>query len=341
MKKCFICNKEADKKGSHIVPHFLMKRIDNEEGTNARDKELGFEITESGSTSYFGKAVLPEKLEEIYGEVTDELIENNKNGGIVDHYFCSDCEKKLGIIESEYSQILKIDVEELSNYISFDNGFISFLFWLSIAFRLSIQKESDFQLKPKDEKKLRRILFKYLNLDKKKIEPDLSDSDLSGMSYKLLRSPNYSLERGTFLTNIPSYSQPYSLMIGEFILFIYFKNTHIKGMTQDFYGSQKFKENAELNNAFSKEHSYAIKDTELKNIINQFIKRGNSLRLNDFNLKLDFLYGRILGHRQKMPDRIKKEILEKVFNNNDKLGIRDTPEQQIKIVREVLEKYHT
>ncbi len=54
MKECFICNNEADKKGSHIVPHFLMKRIDNEEGSKERDKELGFEITETGSKSYFG-----------------------------------------------------------------------------------------------------------------------------------------------------------------------------------------------------------------------------------------------------------------------------------------------
>lgn len=33
MSKCLLCNtNEADKTGSHIIPHFLMKMIDNQKG---------------------------------------------------------------------------------------------------------------------------------------------------------------------------------------------------------------------------------------------------------------------------------------------------------------------
>lgn len=33
MEKCNLCKEnDADKKGSHIVPHFLLKRIENIEG---------------------------------------------------------------------------------------------------------------------------------------------------------------------------------------------------------------------------------------------------------------------------------------------------------------------
>jgi len=45
MDNCKLCkNKPADKKGSHIVPHFLLKRIENEEGKSERDYEIGFSI---------------------------------------------------------------------------------------------------------------------------------------------------------------------------------------------------------------------------------------------------------------------------------------------------------
>src|SRR5690554_2297226 len=112
MRNCLLCDENpADKTGSHIVPHFLAKRIDNEPGESGRDKEMGFVITEDSTTSYFGRSVQPEKLEEIYGEVTDELIENNSIDGIVDNYFCSDCETNLAIIESEYAKTIESNTE--------------------------------------------------------------------------------------------------------------------------------------------------------------------------------------------------------------------------------------
>lgn len=40
MKNCLLCEQNpADKTGSHIVPHFLSKRIDNEVGSKERNKE--------------------------------------------------------------------------------------------------------------------------------------------------------------------------------------------------------------------------------------------------------------------------------------------------------------
>ncbi len=46
MRNCLLCYENpADKTGSHIVPHFLVKRIDNEPGQSGRDKEMGFVIT--------------------------------------------------------------------------------------------------------------------------------------------------------------------------------------------------------------------------------------------------------------------------------------------------------
>ncbi len=161
MRNCLLCLKNlADETGSHIVPHFLSKRLDNEVGSRERDKELGFRITQDTTESYFGSAVLPEKLEEVYGEVTDEVIDNNNIDGIVDNYFCKSCEKRFGEFESEYAKTLTKNTSLNDNYVSEKRPFLGFLFWTSVIWRLSIQEKSGFKLKPKEEKKLGRILDK-------------------------------------------------------------------------------------------------------------------------------------------------------------------------------------
>ncbi len=126
MNKCKLCNQaDADKKGSHIVPHFLLKRVENIEGETGRDKELGFTLGEFDTKSHFGRAVSPEKLEETYGEVTDELIENNTNSMIVDNFFCSTCEKKFAAIESEYAKtLLKMDSSTYESGVSSSLGLL-------------------------------------------------------------------------------------------------------------------------------------------------------------------------------------------------------------------------
>jgi hypothetical protein len=107
MNKCILCKiNSADKSGSHIIPHFLMKLIDNEICKKERDKELGFNIGELVTSSYFGQSVLPEKLTEIFGELSDAEIEDDKVSLIVDNFFCTDCESKLSQIENEYAKTL-------------------------------------------------------------------------------------------------------------------------------------------------------------------------------------------------------------------------------------------
>ena len=80
MNTCKLClTQEANKKGSHIVPHFLLKRVENIKGKSARDFELGFAIGEFDTESYFGRSVPPENLEEVFGEINDEEIQANKH----------------------------------------------------------------------------------------------------------------------------------------------------------------------------------------------------------------------------------------------------------------------
>lgn len=341
MGKCQICkHNEADKKGSHIVPHFLIKRIDSESEKKERDKELGFIIDPNQTTSYFGRAVLPEKLEEIYGEVDDELIDENRVHGVVDYYFCTNCEKRLSVLEGIYSNTIKKDVEPNEEYFSTAESFVGFLFWVSIVWRLSIQDGSGFKLKPKVEKRLGRIISKYLKDKAGDIKPEENDEDLHDIGYKILRSPNYSEKNATLMHWQPSYERPYSIMIDEFIVFLYMKNSHLKGMTLDFYGSEKYKQKAPFNTPYDKEKVLPIGYADFQTIFTRVTDFAAFLKLKSLNFNLDALHRNLGGKGKYMEQKLKDEIKYKIAHSEEKLGIRHTIQEQAKIIFEVMSKYH-
>jgi len=340
MRYCLICDKNiADKKGSHIVPHFLMKRIDNEIGQKEREKELGFVITGNYTVSYFGRGIQPEKLEELYGEVTEELISKNKIPLIVDYYFCTSCEKKLGYLEQEYSRTINLKTNTNAIYESTKQSFIAFLLWASIVWRLSILENSGFKLKQKEENKLKRILKKYLNKDLSKIIANTNDSDLSDIGYKLLRAPNYSDNNSTWLHWSPVYSRPYSFIIDEYLLFFYFKKSYLKGMLLDFYNTEKEKQLAMFNTPFNGEKIYGITDKKYEGINNNVLMFSTNKRLSTLKKMLDLLHQELGGQGKEMYPSLKKEIINRIVNSNEKIGQKDTVKHYAKIIHETFKEF--
>ncbi len=339
MKKCLLCqNHPADKKGSHIVPHFLSKRIDNEPGQTGRDKELGFVITEGSTSSYFGRSVQPEILKEIYGEVTDELIEENKVEGIEDHYFCSGCETRLSVVENEYAKTIEQATKTEQNYTSIEQPFVGFLFWISIIWRLSIQEYSGFKLKAKEEKKLRRIIDTYLKDSIEKITPNKKDIDLNDIGYKLIRAPKFSDTLSTWLHWSTIYERPYSIVIDEYILFLYFKKAHLKGMPLEFYGSERFKNQAEYVTPFKSETIFGITNVQYKTFSEKIALFGATKRMQFLSHKLDLLHHKLGGRGKRMNIQLKGEILKRIANSDVELGNKNTPENHIKIISETIVK---
>src|SRR5690606_17334247 len=134
MNICKLCQQhEADKKGSHIVPFFLLREVENIDGKKERNYEIGFSLDGLVIKSHFGSSILPERLEETFGEIQDEDIEANKHPMIVDHLLCTSCEKRFSVLESKYSKFLNdnnTNVDVRTN--------ISYLFWISVFWRLGI-----------------------------------------------------------------------------------------------------------------------------------------------------------------------------------------------------------
>lgn len=340
METCKICiSNKADKTGSHIIPHFLVKRIDNEDGYKGRDKELGFVFDIHGSRMYFGRAILPEKLEEVYGEVDDALLQNNVNDGIVDHYFCSECEKKLARIEDKYADTLRIFNEPNSNYRSTEESAVAFLFWVSIAWRLSIMPNSGYVLKVKEQNRLRILLNRYLNIDLKEIRFDESDPDLQDLGYKILRSANFSDSYPTFQYTDPFSQRPYIFMIDEYILFFYFKRSYLNGMVYDFFGSHQFVKQAHLNTAFDAETVFCIDHSDFKDILNKKMTFFAEKKISRFDKNLDLMHQRMFPEKgKKMELPLKKQIFENIRKLQTTPGKRT--EKEIEVVKQTIIDYY-
>lgn len=337
MKNCIICDKNpADKKGSHILPHFLLKRIDNEEGSKERDKEMGFLLSEVHPSSYFGRGTKPETLEEIYGEVTEERIEKNEIPLIEDDIFCSGCEKKLGEIESKYATTLKNGSEPNNNYQNLDDAFLAFIFWTSIVWRLSIAQKSGFKLAESDEERLQLILSQFLPIESYELEELKKEKILNNISYKVLRSVNYSDDKSTVLFCLPDIQNPYFFVIDEFILALSID----KAISQTGFESIDEQLNiVETNSAFSGEIIRSVEPAIIDGVQEYFYTELSKRYLLNLSKELDIIHQR-LGGRGQLPMAIKEKIAQKIINDDKQpLGVKYTIKHKAQIVFEVLKKY--
>lgn len=330
MNNCKICNSIADKTGSHIIPHFLLKRIDSEH--KGRDKEMGFVISERNPSSYFGRSTSVETLKKIYGEISDERISNNSNPLVEDYIFCSRCEAELATLESNYSVSTSKNDQPIGiNYSSGISSEQALLFWISIFFRLSISKNSGVKLLSEDEVTLRNILNKYFS--KKEIS-----SEIDKVKYKILRAQNVPEKASTLLHINPESQNPYLLVVDEFIVYLSL-NTDVEN--KDFYGFKLPVEEAEQNdNAETDEKIFSISTEILLNLNGRFhTKAAASYRVNLF-FECDQIFQK-MNFGDKMPDTMKEEIFKELtkdenFFLGDRFSIKHKSETIVKVLQQYL-----
>lgn len=302
MARCLLCNdNEADKKGSHIVPHFLLKRIENIEGKDGRDYELGFQIGELVNDSHFGRAILPEKLESTYGEIHEDDIAKNRHPLIEDFIFCSRCETQLARIESRYAKTLtRIEEDDYEVELS---GEISLLFWVSVVWRMSVHGKSGLRVNQKDEELMRQILNNNLGADlgELKLTAMTPSAELSSIKYKVLRSPNYSLQNPTFLFLHPEFNNPYILIIDEYILLLSMDGEFVDLDVRDFYGIRELALAASLNPDCGNEKMTYLNPAQITPVNQGIIDKMKEVRKNRLNEFFDTLHIELGGKGDTMP----------------------------------------
>lgn len=340
MNKCRLCgNKIADKKGSHIVPHFLLKRIENIEGKTGRDYELGFTIEKLNSKAHFGRAVNPEKLEEIFGEITDKDIEENKHPLVVDNFFCTDCEKRLAIIETEYSKT--IETKATSDYesgVSFAKGL---LFWASLIWRMSINGKSGVKLTEEQNEKLRQVLDCFLpqkieELDEKGIN---ENGLVRSLTYKLLRCVDCKKDDGKWLFFHPEFYNPLFLLIDEFVLCFNFSDSWEDIDKNDCLGIKDIIKESTINTVNKKEKIMPFDNSTYNQVSSNLIEIIKNESFGDLDEILDGIHVIAGGDGNKMPIEIKKEIITELTSEEKKLGRKFTQEDLVNTTIKIMKKY--
>ena len=341
MDKCSLCKvKDADKTGSHIVPHFLLKLVDSVEGKTGRDVELGFVIEPFETISYFGRGVQQEKLDEVFGELSDEEIEVKKNRPlVVDNLFCSLCEKRMAVIESEYAKTL----EKISE-VEYNSGIVSevgLLFWMSVIWRISILNKSGNRFKKGENEVIRRILNRTLTDSIKTIDyKNMQESkDVKKIAYKLMRCPNYAKDSASVMLFHPEFHKPYTLLIGEFILFLSINNHFDQYLTRDFFGLKDEVFLATTNMISTNESIFPISKEVMKYIHAGIIDQIKEIRLKNMDDFFNLLHVELGGVGDTMPFEIKNEILAEVTSDEKKSGRKYTIEDLRDSTFKVMKKY--
>lgn len=210
MGNCILCkNNVANKTGSHIIPSFLMKRIN---GNGMRDHEIGFEIRKSIVNTYFGRDIDEDKRRDITDN--EDKIDSRDNYDVEDYIFCKECEDYFGSLESKYAKSLGLPISAgntITNRKASPTD--ALLFWCSIVWRVSATKHLGISLSSELEEKLRLAL----------VSRDIS---YLGVKYALFRSKDYSKKTGagTF-ASMDVQKNSILLFVDEYILAMFFAGT--------------------------------------------------------------------------------------------------------------------
>ena len=292
MKQCYLCkNSIANKKNSHIIPHFLIQSMINVEGKKGRNRELSISIEKDTVSEYFGSAVSPEKIERYLGRpISDKEIENQKHHFSVDDIFCPECEIRLGIIEGYYSRSSKTEHNNIiSNNI---NANLSFCFWASIVWRLSISEIFDFKLSAKHERKLGNLLNNCLatNIDKIKENVEIYSVEIQKYAYRLMCiDQNNDAEALCFI--LPKHKMPYSFVLNNYVLLFYASKNQVNQLKQCFFGFELEYEDAPINpHSNEKEQIKKLTDDFFYNSIKSLVEFKSSKFLNKLYKRIGLIH---------------------------------------------------
>lgn len=217
---CLLCKiNKSDKKGSHYTPAGITKRVIGE-----RDKEELYTICshEAETSTYYGRSNLSNKDPEI-----------RKPPHVDDYIFCTECEKRLGIIESECNNPLivltdalaagKLTISKTKNgnkYYSFSspNRNIIIIYFYSIIWRQCLQQELEIGsvfISKVFQEQLREIIHTEISKPIMEIE---KSKDFENYPPLIILTTYHKGDSTTnFITPHPTPSNPQLFFIGTYI----------------------------------------------------------------------------------------------------------------------------
>lgn len=299
---CLCCKNLANKSGSHIIPRFLMKMVNAKVGTKERDHEIGFNITNDGIQTYFGRSI----YEDDRIRITDneEKLMDTTNLDVKDYIYCDDCEKFFAKYEDKYASSLSCINRDGKDVINKKiKGEEAMLFWASVVWRVSSASLFNKKLPQMFEDSLRQMLIT------EKLDKDIS--------YMVFRSYGYCQQHHNAIASFDVSPNCARLIIGEFVLIMFYGQPVTKRdycMEPLCIDAPKFNNGMEYEIIIKEDHNWLAK------IINKDIKKA---------AKAYDIYGKIINaysdmYNSLIPIPLLAFTLQLIFAS--KLGDRYTNE---------------
>lgn len=222
MERCLLCGvNDANDTGSHVIPHFLLKSMASTQPEKKRGaNELIFKVTEKETDVYIGREVLPEKIAKVLGKNPEEIdLEDNIDTTTVNNKWCTECEKKLSILENKAAELYKdIEPSEDRIYNLENQGPLFRLFIYSILWRIKATENIPTNISAECGEHLRQILMNCLNHDPKIMIQNCQDNKLEINRFPLILGRSFQLEASAnFLMSINN-SEPETFILNDLVV---------------------------------------------------------------------------------------------------------------------------
>ena len=345
--KCSLCETNpANQTGSHILTAWLVASMFDKQKRN-RDYEIMYEIAPfDSSIPFIGRNVSPETIEEQLGRaLTDEETQNQENKIVKDHFLCTNCEKRFKAIEDEYlhkvHNVLEKFENESLNVFASENNYIIRLFFLSQVWRISASKNFPFSFERKFEERVRELLNKILDTKAKNILENavIYSTDLLSIPLCIIKSTKDFAPTSKPLMVNPLSNKPYFLILNDYVLLIYEKESHTRSTPHDFYGISKFLKKDWINVREKKFKMGYLNNKQWTTVNNKFVIAGRNQRIK--NLTTFFI--RIHEHKfgSKPTQESINTFLNSAYNNNLTVGVKYLKENLVKAMNDTLTNKHS
>jgi hypothetical protein len=345
--KCQLCRTNpADQTGSHILTAWLVASMFDKEKRN-RDYEVMYEIAPfDSSIPFIGRNVSPDTVEEQLGRaLTDEEIQNQENKVVKDHFLCTNCEKRFKAIEDEYltkvhNILEKVENEKLIDFES-EHSYIIRLFFLSQIWRISASKNFPFSFEQKFEERIRDLLNTTLDIKINKILENAtihSDALLSIPLCIIKSTKDFKPTSKPLMVN-PLLDKPYFLILNDYVLLIYEKESHTRSTPHDFYGISKFMKKDWINRGEKKFKFGYLNNKQWTSVTEKFVIAVRNQRIK--NLTTLFIMMHQHKYHTKPTQESIKIFLKSALSNDLSVGVKYLKANLLKAMNDALVTKHS
>jgi hypothetical protein len=300
----------------------------------------------NSSIPFIGRNVSPEAIEEQLGRaLTDEETQNQENKIVKDHFLCTNCEKRFKAIEDEYlhkvhNVLEKFENESLNDFAS-ENNYLIRLFFLSQVWRISASKNFPFSFERKFEEKIRELLNKILDTKAKNILENavIYSTDLLSIPLCIIKSTKDFAPTSKPLMVNPLLNKPYFLILNDYVLLIYEKESHTRSTPHDFYGISNFFKKDWINVREKKFKMGYLNSKQWTTVTNKFVIAARSQRIKNLTTFFINIHERKFG--SKPTQESINTFLNSAYNNDLTVGVKYLKENLVKAMNDTLINKHS